>query len=132
MGVGPNYVLDKGMLVQGSAAVVQGTLYQQGTVDQSVTPHTAVNQRAFGVAQENVDAARVATGKVFADFRVLGIARVICGAAVTKGARVAPDAAGKAITWAAGATAAGVALSTTTAADQHLDVLLTPGMPPAV
>jgi hypothetical protein len=131
MGVGPNYVLDKGMLVQGSAAVVQGTLYQMGTVDQSVTPHTAVNQRAFGVAQENVDAARVATGKVFADFRVLGIARVICGAAVAKGARVSPDAAGKAITSVGSSIPAGIALSATSNANEHLDVLLTPGMPAA-
>ena len=131
MGTGPNYVLDKGLLVQGVAAVQFGTFYQGGTVAQSATPHTAINQRAIGVAQETVDAAKVATGKVFADFRILGIARVRAGAAVALYARVSPDATGRAITAAAGSFPAGVALSAAAAAEEHIDVLLTPGMPAA-
>jgi hypothetical protein len=131
MGVGPNYGLDKGLLVQGSAAVVFGTLYQGGTVTQSATPHTATNQRSIGVAQENIDAAKVATGKVFADFRLLGISRVRAGAAVAMYARVAPDATGRAITATTGAIPVGIALTASAAAEEHLDVLLTPGMPAA-
>ena len=131
MGLGPNYVLDKGLLVQGSAAVVAGTAYQLGTVDQSATPHTATNQRSIGVALENVDAAKVATGKVFAAFRILGIARMLCGAGVTRNGRVSPDAAGKVINSAASSIPIGIALSTTTASDQWVEVLLTPGMPAA-
>jgi hypothetical protein len=131
MGVGPNYGLDKGLLVQGSAAVVFGTAYQGGTVTQSATPHTATNQRSIGVAQENVDAAKVATGKVFANFRILGISRVRAGAAVSQYARVSPDASGRAITSVASSIPLGIALTAAGAAEEHLDVLLTPGMPVA-
>ena len=130
MGLGPNYVLDKGLLVQGSAAVVQGTLYQGGTADQSATPHTAVNQRSIGVAQESVDAAKVATGKVFADFRILGIARVLAGAAIaTRYTRVTANALGRAIAHTPGTTTpVGIALTTAAADGDFIDVLLTPGL----
>jgi tetrahydrodipicolinate N-succinyltransferase len=131
MGIGPNYVLDKGLLVQGSAAVVFGTLYQMGTAVQTATPHTATNQRSIGVAMENIDAARVATGKVFADFRILGIARVRAGAAVAAGSRVSPDATGRAIVSAAASIPVGIAMTAAGAAEEHIDVLLTPGMPAA-
>ena len=129
MGTGPNFVIDKGLLVQGSAAVVFGTLYQGGTVDQSATPHTAATaQRSIGVAQESIDAAKVATGKVFANFRLLGISRVRAGAAIaTRYQRVGPDASGRAIVSTAGNIAAGINLTTAGAAEEHVDVLLTPG-----
>jgi glutaminase len=129
MGAGPNYVLDKGLLVQGNAAVVQGTLYQGGTVVQSATPHTAVNQRSIGVAMENVDATKVAQGKVFADFRIMGIARVIASGAISAYTRVAPDATGKAVAHVSGTTTAcGIALTASTNAGDMIDVLLTPGL----
>jgi uncharacterized protein with beta-barrel porin domain len=131
MGVGPNYVLNKGLLVQGSAAVVFGTFYQAGTVEQSATPHTATNQRSIGVAQESVDAAKVATGKVFANFALMGVVRVRAGAAVAKMARVSPDASGRAITSIASSIPAGIALTACSNAEEHIDVLLTPGMPAA-
>jgi hypothetical protein len=129
MGTGPNYVLDKGMLAQGVAAYVAARFVQTGTVEQSVKLITAVNQRAVGVCQENVDATRVATGKVFVDTRLMGIARVEVGAvAITKDMRVAPDATGKAIVSVAATCVAGVALSAGQPGE-HIDVLLTPGMP---
>lgn len=131
MGVGPNYLLNKGFLVQGSAAVVFGTAYQAGSVEQSVTPHTATNQRSLGVAQENVDAAKVATGKVYANFALAGIVRMRAGAAVAKMARVSPDASGRAITSVASSIPIGIALTAAAAAEEHIDVLLTPNMPAA-
>jgi hypothetical protein len=131
MGVGPNYGLNKGLLVQGTAAVVFGTAYQAGTVEQSATPVTATNQRVVGVAQENVDAAKVTTGKVFANFALTGIVRVRCGAPVAKGARVSADASGRAITSVASSIPFGIAQTATANAEEHVDVLLTPGMPAA-
>ena len=67
---------------------------------------------------ENVDAAKVATGKVFAAFRILGIVRMFCGAGVMRGERVSPNAAGKVINSAASSIPINIALSTTTASDQ--------------
>lgn len=131
MGVGPNYVLDKGFLCQGSAALPIARFVQAGTVEQSQTPHTATNQRALGVTMEAVDAVKVATGKVFADVRLMGIARVEAAAAVSKMARVSPDATGKAITSIASSIPAGIALTAAVNAGDHIDVLLTPGMPAA-
>jgi len=131
MGVGPNYVLDKGFLCQGVAALAAARFVQAGTVEQSQTPHTAVNQRALGVSMEAVDAAKVATGKVFADVRILGIARVEAGAAVAKMSRVSPNATGQAIVSVASSIPAGIALTAAANAGDHIDVLLTPGMPAA-
>src|SRR6476659_4053623 len=126
MGTGPNYGLNKGLLVQGSAAVVFGTAYQAGTVEQSATPHTATNQRSIGVAQENVDAAKVTTGKVYANFALTGIVRMRAGAAVAKMARVSPDASGRASTTATSSFSIGIGLSAAANAEDHIDVLLTP------
>jgi hypothetical protein len=131
MGVGPNYVLDKGFLMQGTAAVTLGMLVKDGTVDQSVA--LAGTGDVLGVLNETVDATRVATGKVFIDVRLLGISRVLCGDVVTKGDRLVSDATHRAVkATQAGAAAVpvavfGRALTTSTAAGQYIDVLLTPG-----
>lgn len=128
MGVGPNYVLDKGFKAEGSAAYLAARFVQSGTAEQSVKLITAVNQKAIGVCMEAVDATKVVTGKAIVDVRLLGIARVEVGAvAITKDMKVAPDAAGKAIVSAAATFSAGVAL-TGAQPGEHIDVLLTPGM----
>lgn len=131
MGVGPNYVLDKGYLVQGTTAILSGELAVDGTVDQSVIRAGAAGD-VIGVFQETVDATRVTTGKVFADVRLLGIARVLCGGTVAKGDRLAADATARAITSArsiAGALAPRVFGRALTAGTigTYIDVLLTPG-----
>lgn len=131
MGVGPNYVLDKGFLLQGSTAIAFGELAIEGTVEQSCN-RSGANGDVIGVFQETVDAGRVGTGKVFADVRLLGISRVLCGATVAKGDRLKADATARAIPSArsiAGALAPpvfGRALTGGTVGT-YIDVLLTPG-----
>jgi hypothetical protein len=136
MGVGPNYGLDKGFLVEGSTAVTFGRVAIPGTAEQSaVTPSaTSATIVPEGIWQETVDAGRVATGKVIANVRVLGISRAEAGAAVTKGARLTYDNVGRVVPVtraAAGAqpaTVLGIAqTATVTGAGDHIDVLLTPG-----
>jgi hypothetical protein len=137
MGTGPNYVLDKGFLAQGGSVQYNfGEIIVPGTAVQSCVRSTAaVGGTTFflGVCQETIDAAKVVTGKVFADVRMLGISRVIAGGTVTVGARVTSDTSARAVAVtraAAGAQPApilGIALTGTTNVGEHIDVLLTPG-----
>lgn len=132
MATGPNWAgLDKGMLVQGSAAVAAGTIYKLGTVQQSVTPATAaLTASEFGVvAIEDVDAVKVATGKVYAGMRLAGIASVRVGTAnLAKGARVTSDATGRVVVQGtAGAPVLGILLEAGGAVGTLTEMLLTPG-----
>jgi hypothetical protein len=131
MGVGPNYVLDKGHLAQGATAYAFGELVVPGTVEQSVTRATTAGAMFAYVCQEDVDATRIATGKVFVDCRMLGIARVIAGAAVAKSAKLTNDTSARAVTQAgavgSGAPVLGIALTAAANAGDQIDVLLTPG-----
>lgn len=141
MGVGPNYVLDKGLLATGSTAYAQGEIgvvtVGSGTmssVANSVARATTAGEDTLMVViQEDLDTDRLGTGKAFIDCRLLGIARVLTGGAVAALDRVTNDATARAVTAgqaAAGAQPAnvlGIALTTATAAGQFIDVLLTPG-----
>ena len=128
MGVGPNFVLDKGMLVEGTTAITVGEVLTAGVAEQSVVRATTANTRTVYIAMESVDAATVSTKKCVVQVRPIGIARVISGAAITKGAMVTNDANAKVITQAtAGGNVLGIAQSATTAANQWVEVLLTPG-----
>jgi hypothetical protein len=131
MGVGPNYVLDKGMHASGSAAYVAGHFVKLTANVQEVAMTAGITDVAFGVVMENVDATKVTTGKVTLAVRVLGIARVEASAAIAIGNKVAPEAAatGRAKLAATTQTPAGIALTAATAAGDYIDVLLTPGMP---
>lgn len=121
-----NFVLDKGMKVEGVAAAVAYRFVGFGTANWAVTVTPAVNGVVAGVIMENVDAAKVATGKVIANVRVMGIAPVKVGAAgVTRGTHVTTDATGQAITAASTHQVVGLALETGAAGD-IIDVLLTP------
>lgn len=144
MGVGPNYVLDKGFLATGATAYAFGEIVKVvvGTGTFSTTANAvsrATTATVLGtasellaVAQEDLDAVRLATGKAFIDCRLLGIARVQCGATVVALDHVTNDATARAIsiTKAAGGAVPvqqlGIALSGGTVG-QHIDVLLTPG-----
>ena len=142
---GANYVLDKGFEVlstYNSSAAAGVTAYRcvamsttTGKIDLNATA-TAVS---IGVVQENVDASKVATGKVIADVRLMGITKVRVAdtpGTIVLGSRVAPSGTG--------ANAGGVKLAVTTnavlgivvgpcpigtpAAGDLIDVLLTPGV----
>lgn len=128
MGVGPNYLLDKGMLAQGSTAYAYGELVVPGTAEQSVARATTAGAPLVFVCQEDLDATRLATGKAIVGTRFFGLARVIVDAAVTKGDKLVNNANARAIKQAtAGSPTFGVALTAATAAGQYVDVLLTPG-----
>jgi hypothetical protein len=136
MGVGPNYVLDKGFLAEGgSVAYTFGEIVVMGTATQACAraTSTGATNNFLGVCQESVDATKVNTGKVFVDVRILGIARVIAGASITKGQKVTNDTSARATPITRAAAGAqpqnvlGIALTTTTTVGEHIDVLLTPG-----
>jgi hypothetical protein len=134
MGVGPNYVLAKGFLAQGSTAYGAGDLVIAGSVEQSVARATSASTLVpLGVCGEDIDVAKVLTGKAFINVNLLGIARVKCGAAVTKNSRITNDtsARGVAITRAAAGAQPqpcfGIALTATSNANEFFDMLITPG-----
>jgi|SRR5690606_31602169 len=135
MGVGPNYVLDKGYKVEGSSAIKLGEVAVPGTGEQSAVRATSASDTTapLGVFQEDVDAARVTTGKVVANVRMLGITRAIAGAAITKGARLTNDTSARVVSVTRAAAGdqpvavLGIALTAASTAGDHIDVLLTPG-----
>jgi hypothetical protein len=135
--VGPNYVLDKGFLATGgSVAYAFGEILLLQTDGKSVA--RAAGALATGamvaICQENVDAVKVATGKVVVDSRVLGISRVLCTtAAIVVGDRIGAAAAASGVAVARTAAAAqpaivlGIALTAKGTGIGFVDVLLTPG-----
>lgn len=133
MGVGPNYVLDKGFVATGSTAYKAGELVVQSGDGTKSARATTGGSVVIGVNMENVDADKVSTGKVVHDVRIMGIARVLAGDAVAVGDHLTNDTTARAVKMtkaAAGtqpATSFGRALTAATAAGQYIDVLLTPG-----
>jgi hypothetical protein len=126
-----NFVLDKGLVAASNYASsdangVQAFRFVRLTAAQTVDRTSAITQVAIGVVQENVDVAKVATGKVVVDVRLLGISRVVAAAAIALGAEVAPTATGKAQTAVATQRVAGIALQAAGADGDEIDVLLTP------
>lgn len=138
-GSGANFVLDKAFnalsTYNGSSTngVQQFKLVKfaaGGTIDLNV----ASNTRSIGVVQENVDAVKVATGKVMVDVRLLGISTVTCttAASVVLGSVVMSSTTGGVLLAATtGNIPVGVVVGITgTLADGNLvQVLLTPGLP---
>jgi len=129
MGMGPNYVLDKGHVFTGSAAYKMGELVVASGDGTKCARATVAGAKVRGVCQESVDVAKVLTGKVVGDIRMLGIARVLAGDVVAVDARLTNDATARAVPVAATVgtkESFGVALTAATAAGQYIDVLLTP------
>jgi hypothetical protein len=147
---GPNFVLDKGFLVDSAAANVQAFRFAKfatATTGNKVTTSAAPTPQAtatpplaaefiLGVYQDELvgmDAAKVATGKATINVRMIGITRCIAGAAVPIGSQVTSDSTGRAVvipaltagqsTW-----QAGIALTAAASAGDLIDVLLTPGL----
>jgi hypothetical protein len=87
-GSGANFVLDKAfnLLSTYNSSAAAGALAKRlvkfaagGTVDLNV----ASNTRSIGILMENVDAVKIATGKVMADVRMIGIGTVNCTTAAS-------------------------------------------------
>lgn len=100
-----------------TTAVLAGRVVQLGTADRSVAPAGAASTTLVGVAGHDAavgDKVAVELGKA--------IDLIPCAAAVARGAKVEAAAAGKVQTVTTG-TAFGLALNTTTAADQLVYVL---------
>jgi|SRR5690349_68201 len=134
MGVGPNYVLNKGFLAQGSVAYGSGDLVVAGSVEQSVARATSASTLVpLGVCVEDIDIAKVSTNKAFIGVALMGIVRVKCGAAVTKNARITNDTSARGVVITRAAAGAqpqpcfGIALTATSNANEFFDMLLTPG-----
>lgn len=140
---GSNYVLDKGfpVLITYNASNANGvtafrivkTIAATGTIDLAVSP--TATTLMVGIVQENVDRAKVATGKVVADVRLLGVSKVVVDGTpgtINHGTRVMCGAAGGVIAAATtGNAVTGIAIgvpSGTAVAGDIIDVLLTPGV----
>jgi hypothetical protein len=141
---GANYVLDKGFVVlstYNSSAAAGVTAYRCVAMNSStglIDLNATATALSIGVVQENIDAAKVATGKAVADVRVMGITKVRVSdtpGTIVLGSRLAPSGTG--------ANAGGVKLAVTTnavvgicvgpvpigtpAAGDLIDMLLIPG-----
>ncbi len=128
MGVGPNYVLDKGLVATGATAYAYGECVVPSGDGTKSARATSAGAATVFINQENCDASRITTGKAVLDTRFLGIARVLAGAAIAVGAKVTNDVTARAVTGgAAGTPSFGIALTAASAAGQYVDVLLTPG-----
>lgn len=125
---GPNFVLDKGF--QAQSAVTKNFVVKYGTADQTCTAVTGVNQVPLGVAQEDASASDVTKGRII-NVRLIGIARCVAGAALTRGTRVGVGATGKVVAMVGTAglveNCVGIAMMSSAADGDHIDVLLTIG-----
>lgn len=131
MGVGPNYVLDKGFLAKdGAVAYKAGEVVAQ-TADGIgiIRATTADAPRTVGIVQENIDANKVGTGKAVLGVRLLGISRAIAGGAIAVGDPLTNDTSARVVKQTtAGGPAFAKALTPATAAGDMIDVLLTPNV----
>jgi hypothetical protein len=137
--MGPNFVLDKGFKVAAAAAnVAFGRLCKFNAAEDGDVVTTSAAPAApavaadyiVGVYQETIDAAKITTGKAVVGVRVMGVSRVVAGAAIAKGTPFTSDATGRAIPIPAGTTnrwQAGIAWTAATNAGDVIDALLTPG-----
>lgn len=128
MGVGPNYVLDKGLLATGSTAYAAGELVV-AAAGPGVARATAAGAKVLGVCMEDLDAAKVTTARAVVAVRILGIARVKVGTGgCAVGDRLTNDAGALGVVVAVSVglkESFGVAL-TAASANGYADVLLTP------
>lgn len=145
MGVGQNYVLDKGYLATGATAYATGEIAKAtagsgafastlNTVARATTATTnATAAELLVVVMEDLDTVRLGTGKAFINCAILGLARVQVGASVTAGSYVTNDATARAVPVTKATAGAiptqclGIAMTGNTTVGGFIDVLLTPG-----
>lgn len=128
-----NVVLPKGYVAASNYASSDTAGVQLGrfvrlTAAQTIDRVSASTQLPIGVVEENVDVGKVATGKAAVNVLVLGIARVVAGAAIASiGVEIMSDTTGRAVAAATtGNRVCGINLQTAGAAGDLIDVLLTP------
>lgn len=132
---GPNFILDKGFLVNSNqGALGYGEIVVADSTGSAVNRATTAQMGGIlGVAQEAIDATKVATGKAVADVRLQGIAKVVAGGAIAVGQFVTNDvnargvAATQALAGAQPKPVIGQALSAAAANGDWINVQLTPG-----
>jgi predicted RecA/RadA family phage recombinase len=118
-----DYIIGKGYLWQPVTGVTKFRFVKAGTVTQSATAVTGVNDITIGVVQETVSTTDAATGKVVIPvWEKPSRTRVVAGAAIAKGAKVAPMADGRAQTAVTGQTVAGIAWTAAAAAGDEIEV----------
>lgn len=131
MGLGANYGLDKGLVIEGTTAVAAFTIAARGTAVQSAKNSTvAGDPQNLGVFQESCDAAKLAAnpGKVFLNVRLQGISRVITGGIFAKGDPLTNDTTGRAVKQTtAGGRCLGIAEEASGGANAFVNIQLTPG-----
>jgi len=123
---GANYVLDKGFKAGGAIGKYRAVELGASEV---VTQCNAASDPALGICQEEVTSGDATNGRIV-DVRIAGISRCIAGAAITIGARVATDNAGRVVPApaAVGLTnQVGIALQAAANAGDHVDVFLSIG-----
>lgn len=124
---GPNYGLDKGFYptaaVRQFRAVVADTTNKDKCTEVSVA-----GARILGISQN--EAATGDANKRPIDIRVSGASRCIAGAAVSIADALVTDNQGRLVTATTGANQnqVGIAYTAATAAGDHIDVRLTPGV----
>jgi hypothetical protein len=131
---GANYILSKGFLATGgSVAYTAGELVKLATGSTlqpaQVVKTSSQGETLIGVVMEDLDAAKVATGKATVGVQIMGIAKVILGtaASVVLGSPLTTGTTAKAELAASGDRVFGINLTAGTLADGDIiDVLLTP------
>ena len=125
MGAGPNPMLTKGYLAEGSNAYAYGEILIPGTGVQATARSTSAGSASnFGVCQENVDAAKVATGKVVVNVCRMGLVRVKTGGSFSKGAKLTNDTNACAVAAAAKASFFAIAEEASTGSGQYVEAFL--------
>ncbi len=120
---------------QASAAIIKNRFVKLSG-DQTVAQVAASNDLVLGVATIDISTSNfqgvneVTAGKATA-VRVLGVAWVEAGAAVTRGDIIMPDTVGRAITRTATNRPCGIALKAASAAGELIPVLLNFSLPTA-
>jgi len=137
---GSNYVLDKGFPVlstynsSAAAGVLAYRVVKWSSTAIDLQTAATATSGTLGVVQESIDAAKVATGKVVADVRLLGITKVLVTTATSLaiGVRVMAGAGGGVVlattTNQVLGIIVGVGTSGTITAGDLIDVLLVPGV----
>ena len=121
-GVGAHQILDKAF--EANEAIPQYRFVKLVTANErDVDICDSAGEAMIGVCQVEVSAGDATNGR-FVDIRLMGVSVVEAGAAITKGAIVATDAAGKAKTGISTEIALGVALDDAGADTDLIAVLL--------
>lgn len=137
-----DYTLDKGYQVlstynssaAGGVTAFRAVKFSVSSSQAFVDLNVAATTLSVGIVQENIDQAKVATGKVIADVRILGVSKMVVqtGTSIVLGSKITVGNAGGAVLAASGNLVTGICVGMsvpggTVAAGDLIDVLLTPG-----